>query len=155
MVYILKSERNRNQILIIDMILVVVGIVEFSNVILKHNKGSNIYLLLIIVLPFLLFLAQRRYLAEVAFDFDNRIVKTTSIISFVKKEYNFDEIQTIKIMNIRGIGNIISNFPNQNFVIRIKGNLQPQIYEVKNVYDQDVVNQLIAKSRSTFLKIDE
>lgn len=155
MLYTLKSQRNKNQMMIIDLIIVVVGVVVFSNLILKDNKGSNIYILLIIILPFLLFLAQKRFLYEVVFDFDNQVVKTTSVISFVKKEYSFDEIQTIKMINLRGIGNTVSGFRNQNFVIRIKRNLQPQIYEVKNIYDQAVVNQIIEKSKSTFLKFDQ
>ncbi len=155
MIYTLKSNRNRNQLLIIDLILVVIGIVLFNNLIRKSPNGIRTYLLPIIIIVVLLFLTQKRYLFAVVFDFDSQIVKTTSVISFVRKEYSFAEIEAVKIISSKGAGNTTSGFSNQNFVIRIKRNLQPQIYEVKNIDDLDIVNQIIAKSKSTFLNIDE
>lgn len=102
-------------------------------------------LILHLVIIFLLYLSNRRFLRELKFDFDNGILRTHSIIKSVIKEYQFEEIKEIKLIKNQGFGNKTNGFRNQNIVIRINKKLQPQIFEVRDEESSMKAEEIIEK----------
>lgn len=102
-------------------------------------------ILMHLMIIFLLFVTNRRFLNKIEFDLNTGIMKTKSIIKSVRKEYRTEEIKEIKLINSKGFGNIDNGFRNQNLVIKTNGNIQPQIFEIKNEDLRKKAEEIIKK----------
>jgi len=94
-------------------------------------------------MSFSMFLTHRRFLRKITYNYSTKFIETTSIISFVKKKINIDDIEEIKLIQSVGIKNTTNGFRHLNLVIRISKNFQPQIFEVKNHGNLKSAEQLI------------
>ena len=96
-----------------------------------------------------LFVALRRYLRKVTFNFENKTLEIVSIIKSLRKRISFHEIQYIKLLKSAGLKNWTNGFRNHNLVIKIKSSFQPQIFEISNETDFEIAKELLEKHNTT------
>ncbi|MFB6344061.1 hypothetical protein ACE1ET_20250 [Saccharicrinis sp. FJH62] len=141
----------------IGLIIVLVLLIFFVVVInlipnLNLNTRLSISALVIIfhlLMTYLIYVANRRFLRSIIFDFDKETIEYFSIIKSISKRIQFTEIEVLKTIKSQGFRNFTNGFRNHNLVLRIKNNSQPQIFEIRNSSDFEKSNLIIEKINTT------
>ncbi len=113
---------------------------------IKVPNPHPIMIIEALLVPLILAFAINRFLIEVEFDFYAKTIKTRSVIPFIKHEYSFDRIEAVRTPTItRGMAKNIDGIRLDNFVIKLRGNFQSQVYTIKTIAENEVANQIINK----------
>ena len=133
-------------IVVSAVIWIIFGFLMSKSPVAFFNKIAILVPIILFISSIILqFISYLRFLKKIRFDKKTNKIHTTSVFEFIKKDLTPKQIDKIELIKSIGFKNNTDGFRNQNLAIRLKGKIQPLIFEIENVENLKHAETLIAE----------